>query len=61
VPWREGEILPYWTCRICEHRATTWQGARDHLMEAHREETQQLLAQSMIPEFLLLEKHLGEA
>lgn len=49
---------PYWLCRLCEHKLTSWSDARDHLLKAHREETDQLLGQSMIPEMMLLEKRL---
>jgi hypothetical protein len=51
---------PYWTCRLCGVRRDTWGKAREHLLVDHKDETEQLLAQAMIPEMMLLEKHVGE-
>lgn len=50
--------MPYWLCKVCREKCSTWPGARDHIYTAHGEETNRLLSQSMIPEMMLLEKRL---
>ena len=52
--------MAYWLCKMCHEKCPTWSGARGHLYEEHNEETMRLLGQSMIPEMMLLEKHLEE-
>ncbi len=52
--------MAYWLCKMCQEKCPTWSGARDHLYKEHNEETMRLLGQSMIPEMMLLEKHLEE-
>ena len=52
--------MAFWLCKVCQENLPTWAGARDHLYNAHNEETLRLLGQSMIPEMMLLEKHLEE-
>ena len=52
--------MAYWLCKMCHEKCPTWSGARSHLYKEHNEETMRLLGQSMIPEMMLLEKHLEE-
>ncbi len=52
--------MAYWLCKMCHEKCRTWSGARGHLYKEHNEETMRLLSQSMIPEMMLLEKHLEE-
>ncbi len=53
--------LPYWLCKICHERLGAWSGAREHIYTVHNVEVMRLLGESMIPEMMLLEKHLGES
>lgn len=52
--------MPYWLCKICEGKLGTWRGAREHIYTEHNEEVTRHLRESMIPEMILLEKHLEE-
>ncbi len=52
--------MPYWLCKICEAKLDTWRGAREHIYEEHNDEVTRLLMESMIPEMMLLQKHLEE-
>ncbi|MEE9600511.1 MAG: hypothetical protein V3W22_02250 [Thermoplasmata archaeon] len=52
--------VPYWLCKICQEKLHVWSRAREHIYTVHNDEVTRLLAESMIPEMLLLEKHLEE-
>lgn len=52
--------MPYWLCKICQEKLPAWSKAREHIYTAHNEEVLRLLGESMIPEMMLLEKHLDE-
>ncbi|MFQ5837261.1 MAG: hypothetical protein ACE5HJ_00585 [Thermoplasmata archaeon] len=52
--------MPYWLCKICQEKCPSWSRAREHIYTAHNEEVMRLLGESMIPEMMLLEKHLEE-
>lgn len=52
--------MPYWQCQRCETKLSTWRSAREHIYEEHNEEVMKLLGESMIPEMMLLQKHLEE-
>jgi hypothetical protein len=52
--------VPYWLCKICQEKCPSWSGAREHIYTLHQEEVMRLLGESMIPEMMLLEKHLEE-
>lgn len=52
--------MAYWLCKICKEKLEMWREAREHIYQEHNEEVTRLLVESMIPEMMLLEKHLEE-
>lgn len=52
------DFVPYWLCKLCEEKLPTWSSAREHIYTVHNEEVMRLLGDSMIPEMMLLQKHL---
>ncbi len=53
--------VPYWECKVCREKLPTWSRAREHIYTVHNEEVMGLLGESMIPEMMLLDKHLEES